>query len=535
MTDSLKQEQVQITAEVFESENADPVEKVTEQPVTSVDGPSLDTFIETEETESNPDTIDVAVAKSGPIKVKKSQNTYLSENYSVPLKEVDPRREKIALPTTTVDELEEIVEKIPKINLGDSEEGREWVQTLNDGLKHLRLDNYGLERLEDPATEFTQGVPHESGKLKPVLQRSSVTGGATVSGEKAILGLRSRTGLGMIVKKPYWHTGIWLSVKSPHEPDLLELQRAVTASKVELGRHTWGLALSAVSGIVHETYYNLLIDNFYNTSAAEKEELLDLILLPDLSTMVWHLACAVYPNGFQYSRVCTANPQKCNHVSHELINPLKLIFVNNKALTQEQKNHMSNKASGSMDTESIRKYQKQMMSGQKREVKYKLSNGAEIKIVFKIPTLREYFNSTHRWVDRLSDRVIETLGVDSSLKDRNAYINKLSVSTMLRQYAHFVDSIDYGDIISDTETIESALDDLSTENDIVDNFSKDIRKYINDITISVIGVPDYECPVCKGLQSTAYSDDTPFKTTVLPIDPLTTFFTLHSQKLSRLG
>ena len=46
---------------------------------------------------------------------------------------------------------------------------------------------------------------------------------------------------------------------------------------------------------------------------------------------------------------------------------------------------------------------------------------------------------------------------------------------------------------------------------------------------------DYVCPVCKGEQSKAYSDDAPLGTSVLPIDPLMTFFTLHSQKLSRLG
>lgn len=525
---SLKQDQVQITTELVETN--DTVERDEHG------SPTMDSFFQAEEVDGQGETIDKdKVIEPRKNIERKPQNTVLTEPYTKDLEKFDDRREKISLPTVTVEELADIIENIPQVNLGASEEGRNWVNTINDGLRTLRVDDSGLEALEDPDAEFGQSVPHESGKLRPALQRATVSGGMVVSGEKAILGLRSKTGLGMMVRKPYWHSGIWLTVKTPQEPDILELQRSITASKVELGRHTWGLALSAVTGIIHESYFNLLLDNFYSTSAKEKEDLLDLILLPDLSTMVWHLACAVYPNGFQYSRACTCNPDKCNHVSQELINPIKLQFVNKKALTQEQKNHMSNKTSGSMDSESIRKYQKQMLSGQKREHTYKLSSGNEIKIVFKIPTLREYFNSTHKWVDRLNERVIEALGIDSSTKDRNAYINKLSVSTMLRQYSHFIDSIDYGDIIKDAETIDQALDSLSTEPDITEKFSEDIKKYINDITISVIGIPDYICPVCKGEQSKAYSDDAPLGTSVLPIDPLMTFFTLHSQKLSRLG
>lgn len=523
---SLKQEQVQVNVEEIE---------VKETPSVDEHGnPSLDSFFQTEDVDSQADTIDVEKVKS-PKKRSENQNTLLTEPYSKTLEKFDERRETIALPTVTVDELTDIIENIPQVNLGASEEGRKWVGTLNDSLRHLRVDDSGLEALENPNAEFGQSVQHDSGKMRPTLQRATVAGGMVVSGEKAILGLRSKTGLGMMVRKPYWHSGIWLTIKTPQEPDILELQRSITASKVELGRHTWGLALSAVSGIIHESYFNLMLDNFYSTSAKEKEDLLDLILLPDLSTMVWHLACAVYPNGFQYSRACTSDPEKCNHVSQELINPIKLQFVNHKALLQEQKNHMSNKASGSMDSDSIRKYQTQMLSGQKREKTYTLSSGNEIKIVFKIPTLREYFNSTHRWVDRLNERVIEALGIDSSVKDRNSYINKLSVSTMLRQYSHFIESIDYGDIIKDTETIDQALDSLSTEPDITEKFSTDIKKYINDTTISVIGIPDYICPTCKREQSRAYSDDAPLGTNVLPIDPLMTFFTLHSQKLSRLG
>jgi hypothetical protein len=512
----------------------DPVQDSVQDSVQDPTSPSADDFIKFDELDEAPQTLNKEVAKGiDPIKLPK-QNTVIDQAYTKELDKLDERREHLDMPSTILEKISNLIENEPSINLASSEEGRVWLNTLIESFKLLRVNDNGLKALEDPDAQFVQAVEHESGALQPGIQRGRITGGATVSGEKAILGLRSSTGLGVIVRKPLWHSGIWLSIKSPTEPELIEVQRSLTSAKVDLGRSTWGLALSATTGLISEEYFGLIVDNFYNTSAKDKEDLLDLILVNDLPILQWQLACAVYPNGFQFSRACTSNLSKCNHVSKELINPLKLLVVNKAALTQEQKNHMSLKTAGSMDRESIDRYKNQHIKGQKRELKYNI-NGNEIKILLKIPTLREYFNSTHDWVDRLSDRVIDTLGIDASHKDRNAYINKLYQSTVLRQYAHYVESIDYGDIITDRETIYTALDTLSVEPDINVKFSEDVEKYINDTTIAIVGIPDYDCPKCKESQISEEDKTTPLTTNVIPIDPLVTFFTLHSQKLSRLN
>ena len=228
---SLKQDQVQIGTELVETN--DPV------PTDEHGSPTMDSFFQTEEVDGQGEVIDKNKVKE-PKKIieRKPQNTLLTEPYTKDLEKFDDRREKISLPTVTVEELTDIIENIPQVNLGASEEGRNWVGTLNDGLRNLRVDDSGLEALENPDAEFGQSVSHDSGKMRPALQRATVSGGMVVSGEKAILGLRSKTGLGMMVRKPYWHSGIWLTVKTPQEPDILELQRSITTSKVELGRHT---------------------------------------------------------------------------------------------------------------------------------------------------------------------------------------------------------------------------------------------------------------------------------------------------------
>ena len=223
---SLKHEQVQINTEVVET--TDPVLKDEHG------SPTMDSFFQSEDVDGQGETIDKSKVKEPRKNIKrKPQNTVLTEPYTKDLTEIDDRRERISMPTVTVEELSDIIENIPQVNLGASEEGRKWVGTLNDGMRNLRVDDSGLAALEDPDAQFGQSVPHDSGKMRPALQRATVAGGMVVSGEKAILGLRSKTGLGMMVRKPYWHSGIWLTAKTPQEPDILELQRSITASKVE--------------------------------------------------------------------------------------------------------------------------------------------------------------------------------------------------------------------------------------------------------------------------------------------------------------
>ena len=125
---SLKQDQVQIGTELVETN--DPV------PTDEHGSPTMDSFFQTEEVDGQGEVIDKNKVKE-PKKIieRKPQNTLLTEPYTKDLEKFDDRREKISLPTVTVEELTDIIENIPQVNLGASEEGRNWVGTLNDGLR----------------------------------------------------------------------------------------------------------------------------------------------------------------------------------------------------------------------------------------------------------------------------------------------------------------------------------------------------------------------------------------------------------------
>ena len=73
-------------------------------------------------------------------------------------------------------------------------------------------------------------------------------------------------------------------------------------------------------------------------------------------------------------------------------------------------------------------------------------------------------------VDNLVENVNTVLGMDASDRDRNAKINQLGQATVLRQYTHWIESIEYGDLsVSEgaDEPSVSLIKDLQTNKGIV--------------------------------------------------------------------
>jgi hypothetical protein len=93
----------------------------------------------------------------------------------------------------------------------------------------------------------------------------------------------------------------------------------------------------------------------YESSLAIKEgdNIRNYIKTPDLPILLWGLACSIYSNGFQYTRACISDPEKCNHILKEKLDLSKLLWTDSSALTAHQVNHMTKRQRGSMETDSL--------------------------------------------------------------------------------------------------------------------------------------------------------------------------------------
>jgi hypothetical protein len=240
----------------------------------------------------------------------------------------------------------------------------------------------------------------------------------------------------------------------------------------------------------------------------------------------------MYPKGFRYRRACINDPAKCTHVLEETLNLTKLQWDNTRALTPFQRQFMSSRQPRSKTLDEIQRYRDDFTVGQTRRVEIQITKDAAVAFVLKSPSVSEYIDSGYRWVGGIQELVDRVLGADADAKTRDQLIMDHGRASAMQQYAHWVQHIELGtNIIEDVETIESNLEMMSSDDEVRVKFVESVVTYINDTTMSLIGIPVYECPACQMDQE--ITDQGPYRN-LIPLDVMSLFFALTTQRLQRL-
>jgi hypothetical protein len=453
---------------------------------------------------------------------------------------IDPNLEVISMPSGLTDDVSTIINDLPNINLVDTAKGREWGEVLRDGLEYNTFMETYVPTLEDPKADFRQTVKSESGHLAGVEPKFVSKTNEKLTGERGAIRLMAHLGLGTLFQAPLWHTGIWITFKAPTEADLVEFQRIVASDKIEFGRHTYGLAFSNLMSYTSDRLINFALSHVYDTTLKTDDlsvaSLKEIISMQDYPSLLWGLISTMYPRGFQFRRSCISDPEKCNHVSEELLNITKLQWTNNAELTDWQKTHMSARRAGSRDADSVKRYKDELLKIQNRKVELNKGREDEISITLRSPNLSEYIDAGQRWIGDIVKLVDSSLEVEAKDSVRETYITRHGKATSMRQYSQWVESIEFNsNIIEDKETIESTFSILSSDDNVRDEFIQEVTKYINESTISVIGIPAYDCPNCGAPQEKVEGVSTyPKLVNILPLEVVQLFFALLAQKIQRI-
>lgn len=476
-----------------------------------------------------PEVVPVAIA----------QNVIQEVEVFIPMtkEEWNTKEETVALPSDINDVVVGAINKAPNVNLTDSQEARKWANVMAEAMRQSSFGDAFVTTLTEADSEFYQGIESESGKLAGSHPKFKAIENESVKGERGVLRFMEYMGLGTIFQAPLWHSGIWVTFKAPSEGALLELQRQFINDKIQLGRESYGLIFSNSSSYVTDRLINFALDHVYTTTLksedSTREKLKALISSHDIPAIMWGLACAMYPRGFQYQRACTTDPEKCNHVVEERLNLSKVLWVNKRALTPWQIKHMSSRRGDSMDLASVTRYKDELLKGQKRAITLNKGSSKEAIMTIRIPSINEYIDSGHRWISEIVAVVNRALGADVKDSERNAYIDKHGKTSSMRQYLHWVDSLEFGTLkTDDRDTMEQMFDTLSQDDIVRNEFMDAIKKYIDDTAITVVGIPVYDCPKCNGSQEPKLV--LPNHTNIIPFDVFQTFFTLLVQRLEKL-
>lgn len=498
-----------------------------------IDESSLKNEVE-ENTTDKPIANDV-VDTTNAAEVKK-QNVIMSSD--VFINEDNKKLDTIILPSDLSNKVKEQIDKVPRIDLLDSIKAKRWAEVLSEGLS---LNTYGeifVKTLYDSDADFKQYVDHNNIKLSASAPRFPPVDNEKLKGERAVLRINNYLGLGNTFQTPLWHSGIWVTFKPPADADLIELNRQIISDKINLGRSSYGLAFSNTMSFTLDRLVNFALAHLFDCSAVNTEitveNITKYISCQDIPSLLWGFVCTMYPKGFRYERGCVLNPEKCNHVVEEVINVRKLQLVNNAALTSWQKEFMSVRTPNKRNVESINRYKEELVKCHKKKIELMSSNNIPVFITLKSPSIAEHIESGHKWITSITELVEGVITDEADHETRNSLILDHGRASSMRQYSHWVESIEFDtNIIDDAETIEKTLNSLSADDDIRVGFINNVVDYINTSTISLICVPSYNCPVC-GTEQKIENMVIPDFTNVIPIDVVQVFFEVMSQRLSKM-
>jgi hypothetical protein len=180
-------------------------------------------------------------------------------------------------------------------------------------------------------------------------------------------------------------------------------------------------------------------------------------------------------------------------------------------------------------TEDLERYQKEHSRGGEQVLKV----NDDLRVRLRVPNVAQYEQSGFSWVDNIVKMIEGSLSVSLKGQERDDYISDQGRLTALRQYGHWVESIEVGeDRIEDSESVEVVLGALSADENIFRPFFEGIGKYIDNSTLSLVAIPKYSCPKCGGEQT----GDVPqnLNPHLLPLDMTKIFFTLLDQRIFKV-
>lgn len=350
-----------------------------------------------------------------------------------------------------------------------------------------------------------------------------------LTGRKAVQRIRSLLGAGSIVQVPLWHSGFWITLRAPSDSHLIELHRRMNEDKIDLGRRTLGLALSSEQCYQVSWLFEFCMDYIYESTAVfegDRDQMREYVKAADLNTLLWGLASVIWPRGFSYFRsLTTSDGIKSSKTIAATLDVGKLLWTDRTSLTPSQKKHMAKRQMRSHSIESIKQYQAEfdLYEGRRIDV------NENVSLVLAPPSIADLVDNGERWISSIVKMIDETFTVTApDPETRNELVNTHSRATLMRQYGAWIKSVNasgvtYTDSDVIIDTLE-ALSNMDSDNSIRRRLEGEVRKYIDDTTVSMVGIPETDGNNTK----------IPRFENIIPLNVIQTFFILLGQRVRKL-
>lgn len=459
-----------------------------------------------------------------------NNNATLSIDYSKPIAAEgwDELAVTIALPADTNARTLNYGQTQPNTQLADGEQGEKWGETVELGMASGSYHDNLLPAAQRAGADYQQRVMYGDKPLSIAAPRIKDDEGPLLSGERGMLRINALLGRGAIIQVPLWHSGFWITLKNPEETELLDTFDRIIDNKIVFGRNSNGLAFANHAVVDNEAVLDLAMRCLYETSVAglnSISKIRSMIKAPDIHMVAWALACAMYPRGFQFERSILDPKGVATVVVRENLNVGACLWVDKNSLDEWQIAHMAKRSTGSMSEEMVKQYTQHFVRGATKT----LALNDTLALTLAVPSVEDYITAGRLWVDELTAAVTEAFTQDLDLRQRNAMIWDRARATSMRQYVHWVESIDVQgqeQKMIDREWLTKTIASLSSDNEIRNKYYELMKTFINDSTVALIGVPQVHPQEADQVK--------PRFENIIPIDPISVFFSLLSQKIQQI-
>jgi hypothetical protein len=431
----------------------------------------------------------------------------------------------LPIPSTTRSGYDKSISQFQNRRAGDTES--QWLDTYLSSAGRLPSDRFYEAVLNKPDSDWSTSVEHAGVKMTQASSKKTPAGELRGSAAvDAVLRKNKRPGTS---RMPLWHSGFWVYYRPMNGQDISDLLNAIASAKAIVGNMTYGRSFATDTAYIDKVVLQFFFDRLVTTSSiASSDANIDYmshILLPDKNVIYGYMMSKCFPSGFAYNRSCIS--PGCGTVHDGVLDMENIVRVDKSKLTEKQKQHMLNMGDGSTSLEAIAEYQNEF-DWVNRDF---TSN--DVKYVVKIPTLRVYIDSSNSYLDSIHSMYTEAMFEDP--KERSVAMRRSMDSTTCVQYAHYITEIVVENtdeegttksFIKETATISAVLESLSTDSQDVKTFVRNINKASADSIIALCAITSFKCSACGTWQNEGDSDESQI---LIPIDPLSTFFSLASQ------
>ncbi len=441
----------------------------------------------------------------------------------------------VSLPSDFSDKIAKLFVSLSNSHLESSKELYRWAEVLSNGMSFTTTGEALNAVMDDDKGDWGHSVNVNGNKLQARTPKLKETNNTDLTGEKALLTIMNHLKIGAVKQYPLWHSGVWVTLITPKDKDIISLFREISESKIGLGRDTNGLIYSNSSVIIAKIVLRFIMDHLQSVTCVVDAEhtLYDIIKIQDAYPLMLCVLETMYPTGHDFKRACSSPEGNCNYVAEVKLDFRLLSYVNRSAISPAQRTHMLKTLPGSTTRDEVLHYQDWLFQTANSEITISNTEGDEIRFTLKSPSLGEYIDNGQKWITEINGMIDDAVTEDDD--HREAVLERYSQSSILRQYDNWIDAIHvWSNVITDREAINKSLDLLSSDDVIRPALFKEIGKYIDRSTISLVGVPAYTCPVCKADQGNTTDTSAAFNN-IIPLDVLVLFFTLGERSLTKIA